>query len=178
MPISQCTLLSSVKKLQRKPKHPNSVVPFTDSNSAATIADAHEVAYWYQWRIAIHEVCIRFEANTHIEVEGWSRERLDQIVISTQTSLKAEIQHLESQLGKFASLNAKLEGALSEKVNGLTKSEMARAAAVTATCKLQVRKSVVTHANLPPLLTISKYVQYNDQYSYVRTTWTKSFTEQ
>lgn len=140
MPISQYSLLSSVNKLQRKLKLPDGVVPLTGSSSATIIADAHEIAYWYQWRIAIHEVCIRFEATTQIQAEGWSRERLDQIAISTQASLRAEVQHLESQLGKFASMNAKLEAALSEKANELAKSEMARAAALTATCKLEVRK--------------------------------------
>lgn len=168
MPISQYSILSSVNKLQRKLKHSNGVVPFTGSDSATIIADAHEIAYWYQWRIAIHEVCIRFEATARIEAESWSRERLDQIAISTQASLRAEVKHLESQLGKFASLNAKLEAALSEKANDLAKTDTARAAAVTAACNLQVSGQVVNHVKLRLVFT-GRYVQYKKQHSYVRT---------
>lgn len=103
-----------------------------------SIVDTHDIAYWSQWRLAIHGVCARFEAAAQIEADAWSRERLDHVSISRQQALSSEVRHLETQLGKHTSLNAKLEAALCENAEALATAASARIAAAAAVSRLQV----------------------------------------
>lgn len=107
------------------------------------MVDVHDLAYWSQWRLAIHGVCARFEAVGKVEADAWSRERVDHVSISKEQALSSEVRHLEAQLGRHTSMNAKLEAALSENAEALVKAESARVAAAAAVCRLQVsRRSV------------------------------------
>lgn len=105
-----------------------------------SFVDMHDLAYWCQWRLAMRGVCARFEAEAHVEAEAWSRERRDEASISRQAALSEEVRHLESQLGKHTSMNAKLGAALSEKAQALASVEAERIAAVAAVERLQVSR--------------------------------------
>lgn len=100
--------------------------------------EVHDLAYWCQWRLAILHVSARFEAATHVESDTWCREQLEQVSISQQAALSSEVRHLESQLGKYTSMNAKLEAALSVNAEALGKTESARVAATATVSRLQV----------------------------------------
>lgn len=52
------------------------------------------------------------------------------------------MRHLEAQLGKHTSMNAKLRAALFENAEALAKTEAARASAATAVTRLQVGRYV------------------------------------
>ncbi|CAM9982948.1 unnamed protein product [Ectocarpus sp. 13 AM-2016] len=106
-----------------------------------SIVDTHDIAYWSQWRLAIHGVCARFEAAAQVEADAWSRERLDHVSISRQQALSSEVRHLETQLGKHTSMNAKLEVALCENAEALATAESARIAAAAAVSRLQAQIS-------------------------------------
>lgn len=108
--------------------------------NALSVLDVHDIAYWSQWRIAIDGVCARFEAVAQVDADAWSRERLDHVSISKQQALSSEVRHLEAQLGRHTSMNAKLEAALSENAEALAKAESARVAAAAAVCRLQVSR--------------------------------------
>lgn len=123
------------KRIRRRQSRLN-----TDDALSMSMVDVHDVAYWSQWRLAIHEVCTRFEAAAQVEAETWSRERLDHVSISRQQALSSEVRHLEAQLGKHTSMNAKLEAALFENAEALAKTESARASAATAVTRLQVSR--------------------------------------
>ena len=108
---------------------------------ALNVVDVHDLAYWGQWRLAIHGVCARFEAAAQVEADAWSRrERLDHASISKEQALSTEVRHLEVQLGRHTSMNAKLEAALSENAEALVKAESARMAAAAAVRRLQVSR--------------------------------------
>lgn len=111
---------------------------------ALSAVDVHDLAYWGQWRLAIHGVCAQFEAAAQVEADAWSRrERLDHVhhaSIAKEQALSSEVRHLEAQLGRHTSMNAKLEAALSENAEALVKAESARAAAAAAVCRLQVSR--------------------------------------
>lgn len=108
------------------------------NDALSSMVDVHDVAYWSQWRLAIHGVCAQFEAAAQVEVDAWSRERVDHVSISRQQALSSEIRHLEAQLGKHTSMNAKLEAASFENANALAKTESARVTAAAAVTRLQV----------------------------------------
>lgn len=120
------------------------LVPKVSSNIAVALPsltdlhDLHDLAYWCQWRLAIHEVCARFNAAAQAEADAWSRERVDHVIIAQHAVLSNEVQHLESQLGKYTSINGKLEAALSENAEALTKAKSARVAAFATASRLQV----------------------------------------
>ncbi|CAM9554076.1 unnamed protein product [Ectocarpus sp. 6 AP-2014] len=105
------------------------------------IVDTHDIAYWSQWRLAIHGVCARFEAVAQVEADAWSRERLDHVSISRQQALSSEVRHLETQLGKHTSMNAKLEAALCENADALATAESTRIAAAATVSRLQAQIS-------------------------------------
>lgn len=109
---------------------------------ALSVVDVHDLAYWSQWRLAIHGVCARFEAAAQVEAGAWSRERLDHasVCISKEVALNSEVRHLEAQLGRHTSMNAKLEAALSENAEALVKAESARLSAAAAISRLQVSR--------------------------------------
>lgn len=107
---------------------------------ALSIVHVHDLAYWSQWRLAIHGVCARFEAAAQVEADAWSRERVDHVSISKEQALNSEVRHLEAQLGRHTSMNAKLEAALSENAEALAKAESARVAAAATVCRLQVSR--------------------------------------
>lgn len=108
-----------------------------------SIVDTHDIAYWSQWRLAIHEVCARFEEISQEEADKRCTEQLDRDSIARQQAcnqaLSREVRHLETQLGKHTSMNAKLEAALCDNAEALVKAESARAAAAAAVSRLQVR---------------------------------------
>lgn len=113
---------------------------------ALSVVDVHDLAYWSQWRLAIHGVCARFEAAAQVEADAWSRERLDHVdhvSISKQQALSSEVRHLEAQLGRHTSMNAKLEAALSENAEALAKAESARLVAAATVYRLQVSSAVL-----------------------------------
>lgn len=106
-----------------------------------SVLDVHDLAYWSQWRLAIHGVCARFEAAAQVEVgaDAWfRRERVDHVSISRQQELSSEVRHLEAHLGRHTSMNAKLEAALSENTEALAQAESARKVAEAALSRLQV----------------------------------------
>lgn len=111
------------------------------TSRALSIADVHDLAYWCQWRLAIHGVCARFDAAAQVDADAWSRERLDKVGIERQAALSSEVHHLESQLGRQTSMNAKLETALSENAEALARVDSARTVAVAAAGRLKVRTS-------------------------------------
>lgn len=98
----------------------------------------HDIAYWCQWRLAIHTVCARFDVAVQSESNGWVRDRLDQVSLSQQAALCAEVRHLQSQLGKHTSINAKLETALAKNAEALAKTESMRVASDSSASRLQV----------------------------------------
>lgn len=100
--------------------------------------EIHNLAYWCQWRLAILHVSARFEAAAQVESDIWCREQLEQVSISQQAALSSEVRHLESQLGKYTSMNAKLEAALAVNAEALGKTESARVAATATVSRLQV----------------------------------------
>lgn len=108
------------------------------SSKVLNVAEVHDLAYWCQWRLAILQVSARFEAAAQGESDTWCREQLDLVSISQQAALSTEVRHLESQLGKHTSMNAKLEAALSASAEALGKTESARVAATAAVSRLQV----------------------------------------
>lgn len=113
-------------------------VAVTTADRVFNVLELHDLAYWCQWRLAILHVSARFEAAAQVESDTWCREQLDQVSISQQAALSSEVRHLESQLGKHMSMNAKLEAALSASAEALGKTESARVAATTAVSRLQV----------------------------------------
>lgn len=115
--------------------------PSQSRHDALSIVDVHDLAYWSQWRLAIHGVCARFEAVAQIE-DSWPRERLDHASIAKHQALSSEIRHLEVQLGRHTSINAKLEAALCENADALAKAESARVAAAASVSRLQVSRRI------------------------------------
>ncbi|CAN0293993.1 unnamed protein product [Pylaiella littoralis] len=111
------------------------------NDALSSMVDVHDVAYWSQWRLAIHGVCAQFEAAAQVEVDAWSRERVDHVSISRQQALSSEIRHLEAQLGKHTSMNAKLEAASFENAEALAKTESARVTAAAVVTRLQAQIS-------------------------------------
>lgn len=103
-----------------------------------SLVDMHDLAYWCQWRLAIHTVCARFDVEEQSESNGWAREKLDQVNLSRQAALCEEVRHLQSQLGKHTSINGKLEAVLAENAQALAKMELARVASDAAASRLQV----------------------------------------
>lgn len=130
------TSVEKAKRMRRRQSRLNTNI------DALNMFDVHDVAYWSQWRLAIHGVCARFEAVAQVEADAWSRERLDHVSISRQQALSREVRHLEAQLGKHTSMNAKLESALFENAEVLAKTESARANAAAAVARLQVGRVV------------------------------------
>lgn len=122
--------------LVRKGKRPR---PFRPAVKVDTVIhDVHELAYWCQWRLAISAACSRFDAAGETEAAAWSRERRDEINVANQAKLCSEIRHLEAQLGRLTSVNAKLEAALLKKEDELIKLEKRCVAARAAVGQLQV----------------------------------------
>lgn len=111
----------------------------TCTTSDRALIDAYQLAYWCQWRLAIHGFCTRIDAmgeeNTDL---NWVREQRDQLNLAKQTALFAEVRHLESQLGKQASTNAKLEAAISEGSEAMIKFKVERDAAAATIRSLEV----------------------------------------
>lgn len=111
----------------------------TCTASDRALIDAYQLAYWCQWRLAIHGFCTDIdtmgEENSDLH---WVREQRDQLNLAKQTALFAEVRHLESQLGKQASTNAKLEVAISEGSEAMIKMEVERDAAALTICRLEV----------------------------------------
>lgn len=132
-----------VKNVKRRPRpHRHQFHARAKVGGGISIVDTHDIAYWSQWRLAIHEVCSRFEEAAQVEVEERSIERPDHDDIARQQAcskgLRREVRHLETQLGKRTSMNAKLEAALCDNAEALTKAESARVAAAAAVSRLQV----------------------------------------
>lgn len=103
------------------------------------IFNAYQLAYWCQWRLAIHEACARFDdaAETPVDTR-LALERIDQVRVADRNALSEEVRHLESQLGKQTSSNIKLEAALSERSEALTKSNAEKESTIIALRELKV----------------------------------------
>lgn len=112
--------------------------PTTYTHADRALVNIHQLAYWGQWRLAIHGVCARFDTKSEVETDGWSRLRRDEISIAKQTALCAEVRHLEAQLGRHTSINAKLEALLSERGEALSGLETERVKAIATVDRLQV----------------------------------------
>lgn len=104
------------------------------------LADVHDLAYWGQWRLAVHGVCAQFDAAVHTETDC-AREQEDHANIARHAALSDEIRHLERQLGRHASVNSKLEASFCENRQALVKAESARVAAVASADRLQVSEN-------------------------------------
>lgn len=107
------------------------------------LVNTHQLAYWCQWRLAIHAFCTGCDPEDDMAVDAhWARERRNEVIVANQAALGAEIRHLECQLGKQTSISAKLEAALSERGEALANVELQRK---TANEKLQqLRVSTIT----------------------------------
>ncbi|CAM9157154.1 unnamed protein product [Hapterophycus canaliculatus] len=135
-----------VKNVKRRPRrHQHQCHTRAKVGAGISIVDVHDIAYWSQWRVAIHEVCARFEGVAQVETEERSTEGLDYAGIPVQQAccraFRREVRHLETQLGKHTSMNAKLEAALCENAEALKKAESARVAAVASVSRLQAQIS-------------------------------------
>lgn len=122
--------------LVKKGKRPRPFRP--TANMDTVIYNVHELAYWCQWRLAISGACAGFDAAGEAETDAWSREWRDEISVASQAKLCSEVRHLEAQLGRLTSVNAKLEAALLEKEEDLIKLEKSSVAARAAVGRLQV----------------------------------------
>lgn len=111
-------------------------------NADVLLSNVHELAYWCQWRLAIRGACAEFDAAGEVEVEAWSRGRREEIGIAAQAKLCSEVRHLEAQLGRLASTNAKLDAALLEKGEELLKLQEDSISFSTEIVRLKVGKRV------------------------------------
>ncbi|CAM9132806.1 unnamed protein product [Choristocarpus tenellus] len=119
-------------------KRPRQIL--TGHPQASALVDIHQVGYWAQWHLALQKACARFDAASETSGVGNCQHEGSQIHSDCQTlqqALNAEIRHLQSQLGKQASANGKIEARLSEIEESQKNVEAKRASAASTVQKLE-----------------------------------------
>lgn len=125
---------------QGKRARPLSSSQNNNNDNLLLISNLHQLAYWGQWRLAISAACAGFDSAGEEEADvAWSLQRRHEICVANQAKLCSEIRHLEAQLGRTTSVNAKLEAAQSEKAEALVKLEKELLAVTASVGRLQVR---------------------------------------
>lgn len=138
------TTVTSQRRTCPKRARPRSKAFGRNRNADVLLSNFHDLAYWCQWRLAIRGACAEFDAAGEVEAEAWSRERREEIGIAAQAKLCSEVRHLEAQLGRLTSMNAKLDAALLEKGEELLKLQEDSISSSAAIVRLQVGERVGT----------------------------------